>query len=198
MSVVDNNRPPYVAWETRPMEDRSASIANGHYTSKDVDFAVITRPGSRDTLDKEALVWLTELKNKAAKGEVPPAWYEGFKASYDSWKKGEELPANGTAIKDWPPLSPSARKDILAAGIRTVEDLAELSDSDLTSIGTGALAYKQKAQAWLKASGDTGKVAEQLSTMAQQIAELTALTANLIAENKELKAAVPAKPTAKA
>lgn len=197
MSIVDNNRPPYVAWETRPVEDRSASIANGHYTSKDIDFAVITRPGSRDTLDREALVWLTELKNKAAKGEVPAAWFEGFKASYDSWKKGEELPATGTAIRDWPPLSPSARKDILAAGIRTVEDLAELSDSDLTSIGTGALAYKQKAQAWLKASAETGKVAEQIATLTQQIAELTALTAQLLEENKTLKASLP-KPTAKA
>lgn len=197
MSIVDNNRPPYVAWETRPVEDRTASIANGHYTSKDIDFAVITRPGSRDTLDREALVWLTELKNKAAKGEVPAAWFEGFKASYDSWKKGEELPANGTAIKDWPPLSPSARKDILAAGIRTVEDLADLSDSDLTSIGTGALAYKQKAQAWLKASGETGKVAEQITTLTQQIAELTALTTQLLEENKTLKASLP-KPTTKA
>jgi len=198
MSVVDNNRPPYVAWETRPVEDRPESIAKGHYVSKDVDFAVITRPGSRDTLDKEALVWLTELKNKAAKGEVPSSWYEGFKASYDSWKKGEETPLTGTAIKDWPPLSPSARKDILAAGIRTVEDLADMSDSDLTSIGTGALAYKLKAQAWLKASKDTGQVAEQLATMTQQIAELTTLTANLIEENKTLKASLPAKPTAKA
>ncbi len=197
MSIVDNNRPPYVAWETRPVEDRSASIANGHYTSKDIDFAVITRPGSRDTLDREALVWLTELKNKAAKGEVPAAWFEGFKASYDSWKKGEELPANGTAIRDWPPLSPSARKDILSAGIRTVEDLAELSDSDLTSIGTGALAYKQKAQAWLKAASETGKVAEQIATLTQQIAELTALTTQLLEENKTLKASLP-KPTAKA
>jgi hypothetical protein len=196
MSTVDNDRPPYVTWETRPVEDRNASLSAGHYVSKDVDFAVITRPGSRDSIDKEALVWLADLREKSRKGELPPRWYESFAESYKFWKAGEETPLVGTSIKDWPTISPAARKDLLAAGIRTVEDLAEFPESDLAVIGTGALAYKMKAQAWLKAANDTGKVAEQLAAMTVQISELTRLTREQAAELDSLRPKVKAKPTA--
>jgi hypothetical protein len=198
MSTVDNNRPPYVTWETRPVEDRNASIASGHYVSKDVEYAIITRPGSRDTLDKEALVWLGEIREKCRKGDLPPSWYEGFKASYDMWKTGETAPVTGTPIKGWPPLSPAAQKDLIAAGIRTVEDLAEFSDSELSVIGTGAMSFKQKAQAWLKAANDTGKVAEQLAVLTGQVTELTSLVKTLTEENKSLRAQLPKPALAKA
>ena len=174
--VVDNSRPPYVVFERRAVEDRTASISAGHYMSRDVDYAIITRPGSRDTLDKEALVWLAELREKARTGSIPQAWYDGFNAAYKAWKDGEELPVDGTPIKGWPILSPAAQKDLINAGIRTVEDLAEIPDQELSIIGTGALSFKQKAKSWLLAASDKGKVAEQLAALATQVQELTKLT----------------------
>jgi hypothetical protein len=175
MSTVDNDRPPYVAWETRQVEDRNASIAAGHYVAKDVDFAVVTRPGSRDSIDKEALVWLSELREKSRKGELPARWYEAFKESYDFWKKGEEAPISGTPIKGWPSLSPAAQKTLIGAGIRTVEDLAGFSDSELSTLGTGALSFKVKAQSWLSAANGAGKIAEEIAAQKVKVAELDAL-----------------------
>ncbi len=191
MSMVDNTRPPYVQWESRAVEDRTASLANGHYTSKNVDFAVITRPGSRDTIEKEALPWLAELRLKAQKKEIPENWYPAFVESHKFWKDGEELPLTGTPIKGWPVLSPAAQKDLVQMGIRTVEDLAAFSDSELGLIGTGAASYKQKAQAWLAAASGPGKVAEQLSSLQTQLSELLTLTQKQAEEIKTLRTQVP-------
>lgn len=192
MSTVDNTRPPYVSWETRQVEDRNASIAAGRYVAKDVDFAVITRPGSRDSQDEVAEDWLKKIAEKARKGDVPANWHAAFKESYEFWKKGQEAPVSGTPIKGWGLLSPAAQKDLIQAGIRTVEDLAEFSDSELSQIGTGAMSYKQKAKAFLLAAQSTGKAAEQIAAQAKQIEELTELVKSLGTELKKLQ------PTAKA
>lgn len=194
--VVDNSRPPYVMFERRAVEDRTASLAAGHYVSKDVDFAIITRPGSRDTLDKEALVWLGEIREKGRSNAIPSTWFEALNASYKAWKDGEEVPPNGTPIKGWPVLSPAAQKDLIHAGIRTVEDLADIPDQELAVIGTGAMAFKQKAKSWLAAAQGTGKLAEQLAALSTQLEALTALTRNQAAEIDKLRASQPA--TAKA
>lgn len=192
--AIDDNRPPYVVFERRPVEDRNASIAAGHFVSKEVDFAIITRPGSHDSLEKEAKIWLSEIREKARKNEggVPSTWPIAFDAAYKAFLEGEELPVSGTPIKGWPVLSPSAQKDIIASGIRTVEDLAEIPESSLSGIGTGSVLYKQKARAWLEAAKGPGKTTEQLVAQQKQLDELTALTKSLIEENKALRAALPA------
>lgn len=192
MSVVDNERPPYVSFEVRPVEDRAASEKAGHYVSRDVDFVSITRPGSRDSLDKEALVWLAECREKARLKQMPQEWYVAFKGAYDAWKEGEELPEQGTPIKGWPVLSPGAQRTLIAAGIRTVEDLAELPDSEFSAVGTGAMGYKQKAKAWLVAAEGTGKAAAQIEALTVQVAELVALTKSQAAALAELQKKQPA------
>jgi len=191
MSVTDNVRPPYVKFERKPVEDRTASLAAGHYVAKDVDFAVITRPGDRDSLEIEATQWLASLKGKARSGIVPEQWASGFVSAYENWKKGEETPISGTPIKGWPVMSPAAQEGIIRAGFLTVEDLANAPDSSVALIGTGGLSYKIKAQTWLKSAQDHGVIAEQVASLTQKLSDLTALTERLMAENKELKATSP-------
>lgn len=191
MAVTDNDRPPYVTFERRPVEDRQASIAAGHYVSQDLDIAVITRPGSRDTLEKPAEVWLKDLAEKVRKQEFPRQWYDAFLASYNAWKSGEELPTQGTPIRGWPVLSPATMKDLLAAGIRTVEDLAALPESEFSVIGTGALSLKAKARAWLDSAEDKGKVVEQVTALTEQVRQLVELTKAQAAEIEALRKQLP-------
>lgn len=183
------DRPPYVVWEMRQVEDRAASEAAGHIVEKDVAFAVITRPGSRDTLDAEALVWLKKLKNTK---EIPSNWYAAFQQSFDQWLKGETAEVNGTPIKGWPTLGGAAQKVLLAAGIMTVEDLAAMPDQDLQNVGTGAVSYKMKAKAWLEAANGPGKMAERLTSQEQTIADLKKLAETQAAAIAELKKTVKA------
>ena len=183
MATDINDRPPYVQWETRAIEDRSASLAAGHYVAKDVDYAVIMRPGSRDKLEKEAIVWLSELRAKDQKNEIPPTWFPAFQASFKAWKDGEEEPVNGTSVKLFPVLTPSQLKTLQSAGIKTIEDLAQIPDQDLGILGIGGLNLKLKARAWLEQAVDKGKLAEEnasLNThMTQMQKQLNFLTPEL-------------------
>lgn len=191
MSTVDNSRPPYVVFERRSVENRAASQAAGHYVGRDVDMAIITRPGSRDNLEQEAETWIAGLRKKAQDGQVPMDWHRGFSEAYKAWKDGEALPDSGTPIKGWPVLGPAAQQELISMGIRTVEDLAALPDPELRNIGIGAISYKQKATAWLEAAAGPGKVAEQLAAQALQIAELVTLTRNQAQEITALRAKLP-------
>lgn len=191
MSIVDNDRPPYVAFERRAVEDRAQTNAAGHYVSKDVDFVVLTRPGSRDTVEKEVSVWLKESEVNVKNQRMPAPWLTLFREAYAQWKAGETLPENGTPIKGWPILSPAAQKDLLAAGVRTVEDLAEIPDTDLQGICMGALGYKARAKSWLASAKDVGVVAAKNTALEQTVAELTATIAAQAAELKRLSALIP-------
>jgi hypothetical protein len=174
-----NDRPPYIRFERRAREDREASIKAGIYKSKDVDFAILMRPGSRDTIEREVKDWLADWRQKSTQGLIPIPWVADAEKGYEYWLKGEEIPLTGTAIKGWPVLSPAAQENIIKAGFRTVEDLAACPDGSLPLIGIGAVTYKQKAQAWLAAGEDKGKLAEanaalqlQVNTMAAQMKEM--------------------------
>jgi len=182
MSSIDFNRPPYVQWEMRAIEDRAKSLETGHYVAKDVAFAIIMRPGSKDRLEKEAEVWLSELRDRARKGEIPAEWHPAFLASFKAWRDGEELPSTGTPLKSWPVLSPAQIKMIISEGIFTVEDLAALPDSELPILGIGGLNLREKARSWLAAAEDKGKLAEENAALKLSVASLVQQVKDLAAD----------------
>lgn len=187
---VDENRPPYVTFETQAMEDRAATLANGYYTEKEMDVAVITRPGSRDTLIKEATTWLKELEEKQRQGQIPPTWFPAFAASYKNWKSGETTEGiTGTPIKGWSAIGAAQQKLLINVGIRSIEDLATIPDADVGQIGTGAIAMKQKAVAWLATVNSVGKTAERLAALEVSNKELAELVKK---QAKELDSRPPA------
>lgn len=185
-------RPPYVVWEEGEVEDRAATIEKGHYVSKRVDYALVTRPGQKDTLRKEAQTYINDCFRAAKEGRMPASWPEHFKLNYERWKAGTSAEIDGTPIKGWQILSAAQQNAIIAAGILSVEDLAQLPDSELPRIGMGAVSYKQKAIAWLGAAKDIGKAAEKMAAQDVKIAELTALTQKLSEQLSAMN-----KPTAK-
>lgn len=197
--AIDQNRPPYVEWEMREQEDRDASKLAGHYVGKDVPFAIITRPGTQDSLHKEAQVWLDELKVKERAGQVPNGWHQAFNHSFTEWKtggSGEIL--DGMPLRSWTGLGPSTLKTLLSAGLKTVEDLATLPDSQLGAIGQGATGLKQKAIAYLAAAKDTGKMAEKLESLTTQMTQLLETVSAQTKEIERLRAFEPKAAPAKA
>lgn len=197
MSIVDNERPPYVEFSYRPVEDRIASLEAGHYVTRDVAFVRVTRPGSRDNLDKEAEIWLREMHERARAELIPPSWPENFQLMYERWKKNEELPENGTPIKGWPVLSPAQQENVIHAGFRTVEDLAAASESEVNKVGIGALLFKQKARAWLDSAKNVGTISERLVALEQQVQAQTETIQKLTEQNNLLRTQIPKEPEKK-
>jgi hypothetical protein len=187
---------PYVQFEMRPTEDRTTAKADGVCQLVDVPWAIVRAAGSKDSLEKTADAWLSQLATYAKDGRVPPSWPSDYRNAFELWKKGEEIPLNGTPIKTWPPLSPSQRKNILAAGILTVEDLARANDETLAKIGMGAHSVTQMAQKWLLEAKDQGATSKALADAMVLVESLKETVQNQVEQLRELKAEFAKKPTA--
>lgn len=193
MEVV-KERPSYVRFERRPVEDRKASIERGHYTTRDEDFAIVTPHGSTDEIPRVVSEWFRYLDQQVTENRVPFEWADMYRLAYEKWKRGEEVPLEGTPIKEWSVLSPSQRQNLIACNVLTVEDLAALNESGLARVGMESHTLRMKAQKWLEASNGPGKLAERMTSMELQLGQLleqnkaqSELISRLRAENESLK-----------
>lgn len=188
--IRSDDRPPYIRFEQRPMEDRAASLEKGHYVTRAVDFVVITPVGSKDEIPKIAREWLEQCKQQAKEGRLPQPWLVKYEQAYEAWKRNEELPEDGTPIKGWQVLSPAQQQQILAANIRTVEDLARINGEAKQRIGMGAEELRVLAEKWLRTAKDVGSVVQENTALRVENAALKARLAEV--EQKLAKAAAEA------
>lgn len=188
---MQEERPAYVTFEMRPVEDRTATIKNGFYTTRDVEMALITPPYSKDCVEKECSAWLKENDDHERNGRIPAAWRDQWKAAYKAWKNGQELPLDGTPIKGWGMLSPAEQQNWLTIGVKTVEDLAKLNDEGARRFGMGAIDHKNRALAYLKAQNGPGKAAQEIAALKSDNTQLLEQVKQLVATVDELKALMP-------
>ncbi len=184
-------RPAYVRFEKRAVEDRVASQAAGNMVTKDVDFAVITPVGSKDEIPRQVNEWLEQLKEQTKQGRIPPEFLPLYTNAYESWKRGEELPANGTPIKGCHFLTPAQQANCIAANVRTVEDLAQANGEAVTRMGMQGGELKQRATTWLAAAKDAGVVVQQNMALRVENETLKQTIAGLEKRNAELVAKLP-------
>lgn len=191
---------PYIQFETRSIEDRNATIEAGRVIYKDVVYAIIHPAGRKDVLEKNAVEWIKELKDKAMKRDnrqyainnsYPMEVVERFERMLKMYLEDQEIPEEGTPIKttDW--LTPSQKANCLGANIRTVEDLANATEEGLTNIGMGARDLREKARNALK-SAEGGKVALEIDALTKENDNLKERIAKLeaaLSDNKPKKKA---------
>ena len=158
-------RPSYVRFERLAVEDRAASIRDGQYVARDVDYALITAAGSKDIFKTKAVQWMADLKQQAAIEKIPLAWVDHYKKQYDAWLNGQELPINGTPIKGWGVISPAQQTTLIHNNVFTVEDLATLNDEGLRRIGMGAVQLRTKAAAWVAQLADKGPLTQEIAAV---------------------------------
>ena len=179
MIEIAKERPPYVTFEFRAEEDREASIAAGHYVSRDIAYALITPMGSKDRIERVAEDWFAKLEGDVQERRFPQEWLRAFRGAFEDWKAGRATPLSGTAVEHWPVASPSQVKTLLDLKVRTVEDLASANEETLNRIGMGGRALKQKAIDWLASAKDIGKVTEEIAAMRAENADLRARNSDL-------------------
>lgn len=165
-------RPPYIQFERKAIEDKKETLRTGHYVAKNVDYVYVTMPGGRDVYGSRVDSWLAKQEGYARKNRIKPEWLDLYKDAYSRWKSGEEIPENGTPIKGWSALSPAQTETIIRAGIRTVEDLAVVNDEGLRRLGMGGRDLANKAKSWLSTASDTGKIALQNAQLEKENANL--------------------------
>jgi hypothetical protein len=180
------NRPVYVRFEFRAVEDRAESIKEGHFVARDVAYVIVTPPGGNLEIEAQAEEW---LRRKAA-----DPFIEHYRKAYEAWRAGQEEPEYGTPVRSWPAVSPAQIAACVAAKIRTVEDLATAPEEALARIGNGARALQNKAQKWLESAATTGVSAEKIATLERDKAALESRVDELTQEVERLTSAYEARP----
>ena len=155
--------------------------------------------------DLQNLMRLEEGDEDPARLAAHNRW-KAIKPLYDGWKGNFETPANGTPLNAWTAIPATYIPKIHAAGFRTVESLADASDSLLGQIGgvPDPRDLRVKAQAFVNAKATNVAVAQielatsenkllrdQIDEQGRQIAQLmAALSERMKAEDER----APRKP----
>ena len=164
--ALQESKPPYIDFRHDFIEDRGASDKNGRYMAKDVEIVTLTPAGDNKTLVEEYVPrWLDNLKARLRNKAISQEFYDYCVKSYDVWKDKGVMDLIGTPIKGWALLSAAQQENLISINIRTVEDLATLTEDGLAAIGMGARALKTKAKTWLDEALDSGVVAQRMASV---------------------------------
>ena len=94
---------------------------------------------------------------------------------YNAWKKGEELPEEGTPLAAWSAISPEMSKALKAIEIYTVEQVAAIGDSVTEKLRfPNARKLPELAKAFLKGTSKAA-AAKEIADLKEQLAAMTEL-----------------------
>jgi predicted RNA-binding protein with RPS1 domain len=148
----------------KPRQDKEASAREGRPIFRDVEYIDIKIPGKRDA---GACRPVTDQERNRF-----PEHYRAFKD-----RVSEEI-NEGTPLSEWPTISRSMAEELAFVHVKTVEQLATMSDTQVAKfMGLGGI--KQKAQLWL----ESVEKEKPLWEMDQKIRKMRA-------ENEELRETV--------
>ena len=112
-------------------------------------------------------------------------WSE-IKPHYDAWKQGIEVPANGTPLAVWNSLSQEDMEAFRAVGIKTVEEVRDLSDNTGTKLRIPTWrGYRDLAGKFLESLGASAAAEReqakdaQIAAMMEQMQQMAATINNL-------------------
>ena len=133
----------FVKFETHPKRNSGKSKEAGRPIFEEVAYVSIMQPGNKDSI---ILRPATDLD----KHRFAEHWRR-FEARED------QNPEEGTLLDEWPGVTRSQCEELKFFNVRTVEQLANMSDSNTQNfMGIGYL--KQKAQEYIKASDKNATV----------------------------------------
>lgn len=153
--------------------DDAASERDGVMRFKELEMIQIMVPGDRDNI----------IVRPAGAGDI-----RRFGKQYEDWKRNETSEQlNGTPLEMWGRLSLPQIEEYRYLGVRTIEQLSELSDSTCVKL-PGSQELKRKAAAHLAVQKDEAplrKVQAELEQRDQMIAEMAARLNTLESAQRE-------------
>jgi len=163
----------HVKFYIEAIENPTKSKKEGRPIFEDTEMVLIVPPGDKDN------TVIAPARNYA----------DRFRSRYNAWKAGQDQDAViGTPLKEWPG-GPSASqvKELAFFEVRTVEQLAGVSDGNLQSMGPGYLLLRQKAQKYLEASHGAASAEKVQAELAKRDAEIEVLKRALKEQNEQIK-----------
>lgn len=123
-----------------------ASEQAGHPVFEDRDFIEINVPGDM---------------NNVINREVTENDKKEFAASYARYKEGLAPSVDGIPLEAWARLTSASVANYKALGVKTVEQISEMSDQTCNKVAMGAMADRTAAKAYLALAKDSALVQKQ-------------------------------------
>lgn len=148
-----------VEFELRPKQlpaqmDGEGKPISGRPLFEDVIWCKQTLPGGKTVLERE---W-----DKIKQSERLESKLDQY---FEAWEKNREDPVEGTRIELFPVLTPAQIKTLRSAGVKSIEELAEMTEEGIKAMGMGARAQVEEAKAYLANAQDSGVVAKQVAAL---------------------------------
>lgn len=103
--------------------------------------------------------------------------------AYEAWKKGAEIPENGTPLAAWPGVTADMARVFVSMGIRTVEDVRDMGDGAISKLPfPNARKMPDLARKWLEGTDAAAKDAENA-----ELRERIAAMEEMLSERAEEK-----------
>jgi hypothetical protein len=159
----------------KTVPDPSASEEQGRACFKEREYIDIRVPGTRGA------------------GAVRPATLRDkkrFERHYQAFKQRVELPVEGTPLSEWPVITRAHAEELAFVNVKTVEQLAGMSDSVASQMMCGQM-FKTKANKWLEQAKSDVTSKELANELAQRDAKIAELSGKLEALTKKLETPKP-------
>ena len=159
----------FVEFKMEPVYQGKASEDEGRPIYKDVPYIEINFPG-----DRTKKVYRPVKMEDDHQGPSDP---RRFPRQWEAFKEQRAQVQEGTPIEQWPPLTRSQAMELKAIHIHTVEQLAGISDANLTWLGAREL--RDKAKAWLDQAASGKEVLRLQTENKQLLADMEAMKADM-------------------
>ena len=141
----------FVRFYIHPRQNADKTLEAGRPIFDDPEYVEIMQPGNKENIIKRP---------------AQPDDKQRFSKQYAAFKNNEEQQVSGTPIEQWNALSKAQVEELRYFNVRTVEQLAEMSDTNSQQFA-GIQSIKIQAQAYIEASekDKTGKIAKQVEDL---------------------------------
>lgn len=125
-----------------------------------------------------------ESVGRLRKDEMLWAFLEPY---YERWLKGQEDPVDGTPLEAWPGVTRGQVQQMRNLHIRSVEELAGVTDAILDRIGMGARSLRERARTFVQAKAGSAQIEAALVAERERSAALEERIAEMEATLEQLK-----------
>jgi len=160
----------YVKFFVAPLQSKEKTLAEGRPIYEDKEFISIMVPGDKHNI----------VTREARVGDN-----RRFPKQYQNFKNNNEELVDGTPLEKWPLVSPAQVEEMKFFNVRTVEQLASISDSAAQKF-MGINQLKNRAKEYLEAAKDAAPVTQLQGELAKRDEEIDAMKNSMEEMRKEL------------
>jgi len=170
----------YVRFEMYPRKNEAKSLEAGHPVYDEHEYVYIQAPGDKETINHRPVRDLDRQR---------------FARQYAAFKLGQKEAVSGLPLSEWPSMTRSRSKEYEFFGVRTVEQLANISDANCQGI-QGSVMDRQRALDFLEQAKHNAPAEKMRAELADRDNKIAVLERQMAELMRAMEKATEPKPAA--